>query len=113
MKIKEKTYGDVQVISLEGNLIGEPEVSQVQQAVSNLLEDDLKKKIVVDLAKVKCVNSSGLGILIAFSASVKNGGGDLCLARMNDHVQSLFMVTHLVRIFRMYESLERAVSSFN
>lgn len=112
MKIKEKTYGDVQVISLEGDLLGEPAVSQVQIAIRDLLEHDVKKKIVLDLAKVRCMNSSGLGILIAFLTSVKNRGGDLCLARMNDHVESLFMVTRLVRVFRMYESVKRAVSSF-
>ena len=113
MKIKEKTYGDIQVISLEGDLIGEPDVSLVKSAIQGLLEGGIGKKIVLDLANVRCINSSGLGILLVLLNSLKKRGGELCLARMNDHVESLFMVTHLARVFRMYESLKRAVSSFN
>ncbi|MGH2567435.1 MAG: STAS domain-containing protein, partial [Bacteroidota bacterium] len=111
MKLKEKTYGGVRVISLDGTLLGEPEVSQLHEAISNVLIQKAQKKIVLDLRNVRYINSSGLGMLIGLLTSARRQGGNLLLAGMNDHVESLFVVTRLVRVFRMYESVKRAVSS--
>ena len=111
MTIKEKMYGDVAVISLKGNLMGEPDTTDVRDKIYNLLQDGVTK-VVLDLGKVKWINSSGLGTLIAAMTSVKNKGGELKLANITDKVESLFMITQLIKVFKTYESTDRAVASF-
>lgn len=113
MNIKKKKAGDVEIISLEGKLLGEPDVSQLSETITMVLQEQQRKKIVLDLAGVKYINSSGLGVLVNFLASLKKHGGDLCLAGMNDRVESILIVTRLVRVFRLYKNVERALSSFN
>ena len=110
--IEEKRHGDVVVISLKGNLLGEPETSKLREAVYALLEKN-RKHIVVDLGKVKVINSMGLGALVASVVSVRKKGGDVCLARLNDKVEAVIAITHLVKVFRIYETVERAIKSFN
>ena len=111
MTIKEKMHGDVAVVEMKGNLMGEPDTTEVRDKIYGLLQDDVKK-IVLDLGKVKWVNSSGLGTLIAAMTSVKNKGGDMRLANVTDKLESLFMITQLIKVFKTYESVDRAVASF-
>jgi len=111
MNIKEKMQGDVAVVALKGNLMGEPDTTEVREKVYSLLQDDVKK-IVLDLGKVKWMNSSGLGSLIAAMTSVKNKGGDMRLANITEKVESVFMITQLIKVFKTYETVDRAVASF-
>lgn len=111
MNIKEKMHGDVAVVALRGNLMGEPDTTEVRDKIYNLLQDDVKK-VVLDLGKVKWINSSGLGALIAAMTSVKNKGGDLRLANVTEKVESVFMITQLIKVFKTYETVDRAVASF-
>jgi len=111
MNIKEKMHGDVAVVALKGNLMGEPDTTEVREKVYSLLQDDMKK-IVLDLGKVKWINSSGLGSLIAAMTSVKNKGGEMRLANITEKVESVFMITQLIKVFKTYETVDRAVASF-
>jgi anti-sigma B factor antagonist len=111
MNIKEKMHGDVAVVALKGNLMGEPDTTEVREKIYGLLQDDVKK-VVLDLGKVKWINSSGLGSLIAAMTSVKNKGGDLRLANVTEKVESVFMITQLIKVFKTYETVDRAVASF-
>lgn len=111
MTIKEKMYGDVAVLSLKGNLMGDPDTTDVRDKIYSLLQDDVKK-IVLDMSKVKWINSSGLGTLIAAMTSVKNKGGDMKLAGVTEKVESLFMITQLIKVFKTYENVDRSLASF-
>ena len=110
--IEEKRHGGVVVISLKGNFLGEPETSKLREKVYALLEEN-RKHIVIDLGSVKVVNSMGLGALVASLVSVRKKGGDACLARLSERVEAVIAITHLVKVFRIYETVERAVKSFD
>ncbi len=111
MTIKEKMHGKVAVLSLKGDLMGEPETASLREKIKTLLAGGTVN-IVADLAGVRYVSSTGLGTLIAALTSVKNKGGDLRLAAVTEKVESLFVITQLVKVFKEYESVERAVDSF-
>ncbi len=111
MTIKEVMHGDVAVLSLKGNLMGEPDTTEVREKIYSLLQDDIRK-VVLDLGKVKWLNSSGLGTLISAMTSVKNKGGELCIANVTEKVESLFMITQLIKVFKTYETIDRAIASF-
>ncbi len=111
MQIKEEIRGDVAVLYLKGNLMGGPEGMEVHEKVKSLLSDKLKK-IVVDLSKVKWMNSSGLGILMACMTSVNSAGGQLKISGTTEKIKNLFMITKLITIFETYETADRAVASF-
>lgn len=111
MTIKEKMHGDVAVVSLKGNLMGEPETVDLREKIYSLLKDDVRK-IVLDLGKVRWVNSTGLGTFIAVMTSVKTKGGELRLASITDKVESLFVITQLSKVFKTYETVDRAIAAF-
>jgi anti-sigma B factor antagonist len=111
MSIKEKMQGEVAVISLSGKLMGGPETTAVHDKVKELVAGKAKK-IVIDLGKVKWMNSSGLGALMGSLTTAKNAGGELKLANVTDKVQSLFMITKLITIFETHDGVDQAVASF-
>ena len=111
MTIKEKMHGNVAVISLKGNLLGEPDTENLREKIYSLLQEGFNK-IVVDMKGVRWISSSGLGTLIAALTSVRNKNGDLRLSCITEKVESLFAITQLVKVFKTYETIDRAVASF-
>ncbi len=111
MGVKEKIIGDVAVLNLGGKLMGGPETDALRDKVYSLAGDNILK-VVIDLSKVKWLNSSGLGAIMACHTTLTNKGGSLKLANVADRVQSLLMITQLIKIFENYESVDRAIASF-
>ena len=111
MSIKEKIEGDIAIITIKGDLVGDPETTELKEKVGSLISDEMLK-IVIDLGKVKYVNSTGLGTLISVLGKVRDAGGKLALARVGDNVQNLFVITQLVKVFETFETVDRAIAGF-
>ena len=111
MKIKTSEKYGALVIELKGNVMGGPEAQEFSKLLHDLI-DQGKKNIVVDLASVKFMNSSGLGMLISGFTTIKNGGGMLKLANATEKINSLLVITNLITIFEHFESVDKAVESF-
>ena len=111
MSIKEKLDGDVAILSVSGNLMGGPETTSVHERVRDIVGKG-HKKLVIDLAGVKWINSSGLGVLMGSMTTMKNAEGEMKLANVSDRIQSLFMITKLITIFETFDSTDKAVGSF-
>ncbi len=111
MSIETKDYGEVVAITVKGNLMGGAETVAVHDKVKSLIKEDVKK-IVVDLSKVKWMNSSGLGTIMGCLSSLKTAEGELKLAGVTEKVKSLFIITKLITLFDSYDSIEEAVAAF-
>jgi anti-sigma B factor antagonist len=91
--------------------MGGPDGSKLHDSLHELKEAG-KTNVVVDLSKVKFMNSSGLGMLISATTTMRNAGGDLRLASVADRIQSLLVITKLITVFKHFESVEEAAKSF-
>jgi anti-sigma B factor antagonist len=111
MKIKTVEHYNAVVIELKGNVMGGPEASELNELLHKLLDSN-KKNIIIDLADVKFMNSSGLGMLISAFTTMKNGGGNLKLANATEKIQSLLLITKLITIFENFDTVDEAVKSF-
>lgn len=112
MKFKDKIHGDVGVITLKGKLMGLPETNELQDEVKAMIGQGIKK-IVLDLDGVKWMNSLGIGALMRGHTTVRNADGQFCLARIAEKVNSVLMLTQLIRIFKTHETVKQAIESFD
>jgi anti-sigma B factor antagonist len=112
MKIKEKIENQVAVLSLSGKMMGGPETTALHDHIRGLMNDGIHK-VVIDLGGVKWINSSGLGVLMAAMTTLKNSEGQMKLANVTEKVESLLMITQLMRIFETYDSIDRAVAAMS
>ena len=106
----DEKYNSV-VITLKGNVMGGPDGANLHNTLHELREKG-KNNVVVDLSKVKFMNSSGLGMLISGMTTMRNSGGDLRLANVADRIQSLLIVTKLITVFKHFPSVDEAVGSY-
>lgn len=100
------------VIEFKGNVMGGPDAVSLNEKLHELIDAE-KTNIVVNLGKVKFMNSSGLGMLIGALTTMRKAGGDLRIANATDKIESLLIVTKLITVFKHFKSVEEAAESFN
>ncbi len=111
MNLKQIDREGVTVLQVTGKLIGGPDATELHELIHKLIDEGVKN-FVLDLEGVNWVNSSGLGILISGLTTVRNSGGDLCLANPGERINNIFNITKLSSVFKSYDNLDKAVSSF-
>ena len=107
-----RDVGDVSVIDMNGRItLGEG---------SSLLRDLLRerisgghKKILMNMAGVSYIDSTGLGELVSGYRMVKNQGGELKLLNLNKKVSDLLQITKLYTVFDIHNREDQAVASFH
>src|SRR6185503_10493220 len=110
MNINERKLNDVTVLDLEGSFIlGEN--SQFKQRVAADIEGG-GRRLIVNLAKVGYMDSSGLGELISGYIAMQRVSGHIKLLHLNDRLNNLLVVTKLITVFDTFESESAAISSF-
>jgi anti-sigma B factor antagonist len=111
LDVKERQAGDVTILDLRGEVrIGEGSIA-LRDAIRSLA-DSGKKKLLLNLAGVSYIDSSGIGELIANYTTVSRQGGQLKLLKLTDRVQNLLVITKLLTVFDAYEDEAEALKSF-
>jgi anti-sigma B factor antagonist len=111
MKLTTREVSGVSIVDLSGKItLGEGGVA-LREEVRKLLAEG-KKKIVLNLAEVNYIDSSGLGELVSAYTAVKNAGGELKLLNLTSKVRDLLVITKLVTVFDVKDDEASAVSSF-
>jgi anti-sigma B factor antagonist len=81
------------------------------QQIASLLEPGHHNTIVVDLAKVRHADASGLAHLVLSARKTAVTGGKLKLAAPPEHVSKLLVETRLHRVLSPYASVEAALEA--
>ncbi|MDL1893402.1 STAS domain-containing protein [Sphingobacteriales bacterium CHB3] len=111
MKFKTSQQGGTTVIAIEGNLMGGPDASTLNDKLVELI-DAKKKHVVIDLGGVNVINSSGLGMLIKGASTMKGAGGGLAIANASDKILDLIRITKLTGVLQTYNTVADAAASF-
>ncbi len=99
----------VAVLRLSGklNMVSAP---AVREGIASLVAGGAPR-VVVDLADVEFLDSSGLGALISGLKSARQAGGDLRIASPAEQVRLVLRLTNMERVLIPYESPEEAFAS--
>jgi len=111
LELNTRQAGDVTILDMVGSVrMGEGAVS-LRNSIRGL-NDEGKKKILLNLAGVKNVDSSGIGELIANYTTISRAGGQLKLLNLTDKIQNLLVITKLLTVFDSFDNEAEALSSF-
>jgi anti-sigma B factor antagonist len=102
LDVQERQAGDVS--------IGDGAVA-MREAVRRLANDG-KRNVLLNLAGVNYMDSSGVGELIASYTTLRRDGGQLKLLNLTDKIQNLLVITKLLTVFDAYDNEAEALSSF-
>lgn len=106
----KKDAKGVVVVGVDGQLI----VGNRQELKQKVLEslDGGARKFVVDFSTTGYIDSSGLGVLVSLSKKIREQGGDLRLAGLNEDLQTLFELTKLDTLFTIAKTPAEALAAF-
>ncbi|HVA56834.1 MAG: STAS domain-containing protein [Gemmatimonadaceae bacterium] len=102
--------GDISIVEIDGQLI----VGNRQELKQKMLDalEHGARKLLVDFTKTGYIDSSGLGVLVSLSKKIREQGGELRLAALNEDLRTLFELTKLDTLFQISDSREQALASF-
>ena len=110
MNINERTLNDVTVLDLDGNLARE-ENAQFRTHVAASINAGARK-LILNLAGVRHMDSSGLGELISCYNAIRKLSGNVKLLSPNHRLQNLLVITKLITLFETFDSESAAIASF-
>ncbi|HEY0654639.1 MAG TPA: STAS domain-containing protein [Chryseosolibacter sp.] len=99
---KEQTK-DQLIIRLSGDLIGEDNGTNLLEIANNAIQNQVLTCI-IDISRLRYINSSGIGVLITILTKFRNKGGEVYLMKPSDNVQKLLVITKLNAIFQIVQS---------
>jgi anti-sigma B factor antagonist len=111
MRIGERRVGDVTVVDVSGRLTVNDGPGRMKDKITSLVFQG-HKQIVLNMAKVTYVDSSGLGELVACHLSAARGGSLIKIANAGNRTQDLLVLTKLVTLFDSHPSEAAAIESF-
>lgn len=111
MKVSSRQRGGVTILEPQGKItIGVGDV-----ALRNAVQEAMgagSKHVLIDLAKVTTIDSSGIGELVATYTTVTNRGGKLKLLHLPPKIQDIMQVTQLITVFEVFDNEDDAIASF-
>lgn len=111
LNVTERRGGNVTILDLQGNIrLGEGNV-ELHNILRFLVEKG-EKRILLNLAEVTYIDSSGLGELVAGFATLQKNGGELKILHLTGHVHELMVITKLLTVFDVFDNEEEALNSF-
>ena len=111
LKITKRQNKNVIILDLSGKVqIGESSI-ELRTSLRELVQAG-EKNILLNLAEVSQIDSSGLGEFVGGSASLRRNGGEIKLLNLSKRINELMTITKLLTVFEIYENEEVAVNSF-
>ena len=111
MKASTRQFEDITIVDLSGQIkLGEGS-STLRDIVKDLLSKG-EKKILLNLADISYIDSSGIGELVSAYTSVRNQGGEMKLLQLTRRVKDVLAITKLLTVFDVHDDEAAAIAAF-
>lgn len=110
LSVESRSCGKAYVIKCFGRISAGEESRMLEAALMRALQDS--NRIVLNVAEVSRIDSSGMGLLVRFMSRLRGNGGDMRLAELQPFFQSLLDTTKLSTLLKIYRTEEEAIVSF-
>jgi anti-sigma B factor antagonist len=108
MSFSIERMGEVTVVDVDGELTVANRGELKERVLARVSEGDAT--FVIDFAKTGYIDSSGLGVLVSLSKRIREEGGRLKLAGLNQDLRTLFELTKLDTLFQIVDSRAAALA---
>jgi anti-sigma B factor antagonist len=112
MEFHERSVGPVTIVDVSGGFDFPDANGRLKEKVSSLLFE-ARRLIVLNLAGVSYIASTGLGELAATHAMVTRQGGRIVLLNLTKRVEDLLVLCRLLSVFDVFETEADAVADLS
>lgn len=110
LHIQIRETAQAAILDLNGRVTLGDGLSELRDSIREALSGN-QKNIILNLAEVSYIDSSGLGQLIGSYATVTARGGKMKLVNLQKRVTDLMQITKLLTVFETYPTEEAALAS--
>ncbi len=112
VKLTTRQVGDVTVVDAVGRITLGEGASTFRDTIRDLASNG-HKKMLLNLAEVSYIDSSGIGEMVSGFTTVTNQGGQVKLLNLTKRVKDLLQITKLYTVFEVFDDEAAAVRSFS
>lgn len=110
-EIHDRDREGITIVDIKGRIAAGPEATALREKVAELTAAG-KTKLVLNLADVDYIDSTGLGALVVCATSLRKNGGDLKMVNLNRRNVDLLVMTKLHTVFEVFNDEQDAVNSY-
>jgi anti-sigma B factor antagonist len=111
MKATLRQVDSTTVVDMSGRITLGEGCTQLRELIRDQVSKG-NKKLLLNLADITYIDSSGIGELVSGFTSVSNQGGQLKLLNLTKKVKDLLQITKLYTVFDVYDDEAKAIGSF-
>jgi anti-sigma B factor antagonist len=111
LRVTYRDAGVATVVDVGGRITLGESSALMRKTIRDLLAEG-RTRIVLNLADVNYIDSSGIGELVTAFTTVKSRGGEMKLLQLTKKVHDLLQLTKLFTVFEVYSDERTAVASF-
>ncbi len=111
LHIQQREREGITILDLDGRITVGPEATALREKVAELTQAGVNN-LVLNLAKVDYIDSTGLGALVMCATSRRKSGGNVKLENLNRRNVELLVMTKLATVFEIFADEQDAVNSY-
>ena len=103
---------NISIFKLKGELIEKDQAIPLLESINECIAKN-EFNILLDLAELKYLNSTGLNVIITILTKARKGGGDVAVCNVSKKVNELLVITKLNQVFNVCRDEETAIEVLN
>jgi len=111
LEIQRKEREGVTILDMKGRITVGPEATALREAVAAAVSDSIRQ-LVLNLAQVDFIDSTGLGAVVMSSTTMRKAGGTVKLLNLSRRNIELLVMSKLATVFETFTDETDAVNSF-
>jgi len=112
-RVEVSDVGDVAVVRfVDRKILDEANIQELGRELFQLVEEEDRKKLLLNFSSVEFLSSAALGKLITLDKRVKAHGGSLKLCNIRPEIYEVFAITRLDKLFNIKEDEADALADF-
>jgi anti-sigma B factor antagonist len=102
-RLELEEVGEVTVVSfVDKKILDEQNIQIIGEQLFDLVDNQGKKKILLNFGNVEFLSSAALGKLITLNKKVQTSGGKLGMCKIAKEIMEVFLITKLDKLFKIY-----------
>lgn len=112
MTTRIRKQNGISIVELGGKIVG-PSALELRKVLFTEIEGVDVPRILINLEHVRMVGSSGLGVLIAVHAFIKQNNGRLGVMHVGKHIKNLIVMSRIIHLFEHFSDESTAISALS
>ncbi|MCU1234530.1 MAG: anti-sigma-factor antagonist [Candidatus Solibacter sp.] len=111
LEIEQREREGITILEMKGRITVGKEATALREKIAELTAVSIRN-VVLNLAGVDFIDSTGLGALVVCATSARKAGGAVKLVSLNRRNIELLVMTKLATVFEIFNDEQDAINSF-